>query len=209
MPIAENQVQQTEENGGARYILITQCLQNDFFLNKEFKKMLVGKDVPEPKVNRGSSRLQLGHDFPDKGPLGIFLEAVIDQRRREKNDRGILHVINIRDWHTPGAAYDGERRKYGAHCEEGTWGADYIEGLGKYLDPARDKKSTPSSAECQFFKEGSVQIYHVHSDSVFDFRPRFGGDSSCRPVLAIRHSQLSRFGYAYCQPDSGAPSRRA
>jgi len=186
MPTTENQVQQTEENGDARYILITQCLQNDLFLNREcklrlpdneVKKMLIGKDGPKPKVKPGGGQLQLGRGYPGKGPLGLFLEAVIGRRRRGKEGDGILHVINIRDWHEPGASYDQERCRYGAHCEKGTWGADYIEGLGEYLDPA-NKKSTPSSTEAQFFKEGSVRIYHVHSDSVFDFRPRSEGDGS-------------------------------
>jgi len=188
MPTTEHQVQQAQENGKARYILITQCLQNDFFLNREcklrlpdyeVKKMLMGgKSSPDLEGKPGGSRVQLGSGYPAKGPLGLFLEAVIGRRRRGKDGRGTLHVINIRDWHEPGASYDQERCRYGSHCEARTWGADYIEGLGKYLDPAGKKKSTPSSAEGQFFEEGSVRIYHVHSDSVFDFKPRSKGDGS-------------------------------
>lgn len=186
MPTTENQVQQVEENGDTRHILITQCLQNDFFLNREcklrlpdneVKKMLIGKGGPDLEGKPDERRVQLGHRYPAKGPLGLFLQAVIDRRRRGKDGHGTLHVINIRDWHEPSASYDQERRRYGAHSEKGTWGADYIEGLGEYLDPARNKKSTPSGAESQFFKEGGVRIYHVHSDSVFDFRPRLEGDS--------------------------------
>jgi nicotinamidase-related amidase len=184
MSTNENQIQQTEENGDVRYILITQCLQNDFFLNREcklrlpdneVKKMLIGKSGPDLKGKPDESRVQLGRGYPDKGPLGLFLKAVIDRRRRGKDGRGTLHVINIRDWHEPGASYDQERRRYSVHCEKGTWGADYIEGLGEYLDPA-NTESTPSSAESQFFEEGSVRIYHIHSDSVFDFKPRLVGE---------------------------------
>jgi hypothetical protein len=185
MSANENQVQQIEENGDVRYILITQCLQNDFFFNRECKlrlpdnevrKMLIGKGGPDLEGKPGGGRVQLGRGYPDKGPLGLFLKAVIGRRRRGQDGHGTLHVINIRDWHEPGASYDQERCRYGAHCEKGTWGADYIEGLGKHLDPARNKRPTPSSAEGQFFKEGSVRIYHVHSDSVFDFKPRLEGD---------------------------------
>ncbi|TEU13904.1 MAG: hypothetical protein E3J21_17510 [Anaerolineales bacterium] len=187
MPTTENQAQQTEKNGKARYILITQCLQNDFFLNREcklrlpdyeVKKMLIGKSGPDLEGKPDESRVQLGSGYPAKGPLGLFLEAVIGRRRRGKDGHGTLHVINIRDWHEPSASYDRERRRYGSHCEKGTWGTDYIEGLGEYLDPARSKRSTPSSAEGQFFAEGSVRIYHIQSDSVFDFKPRSEGDGS-------------------------------
>lgn len=199
MPTTENQVPQTEENGDMRYILITQCLQNDFFLNKEcklrlpdseVKKMLIGKDGPDLKLKPGGGRVQLGNGYPDKGPLGLFLQAMIDRRRRGKDGRGTLHLINIRDWHEPGASYDQERPRYGAHCEKGTWGANYIEGLGEYLDPARNRRSKLPSAEGQFFKEGSVRIYHVHSDSVFDFKPRSKVDGSRPGQVKFLPSEL-------------------
>ena len=80
----------------------------------------------------------------------------------------MLDVINIRDWHVPGDAYDAERRSYGSHCERGTWGAAYIEGLQHYLDPG----GAPVNEEARYFEEGSVRIHHVHTDSIFDFRPR-------------------------------------
>ena len=202
MPTTENQAQQTEENGKARYILITQCLQNDFFLNREcrlclpdaeVKKMLVGKDDeskdgPKLEVKQGSSQLELVRG--SKGPLGLFLEAVIGRRRRGKDGHGTLHVINIRDWHEPGPSYDQERCRYGSHCEKGTWGADYIEGLGEYLDPARNRRPKLPSAEGQFFKEGRVRIHHVHSDSVFDFKPRFQDDGSLPDQSKFPASEL-------------------
>ena len=55
---------------------------------------------------------------------------------RGEDGRGVLHVINIRDWHVPDDNYDFERRRYGAHCEAGTWGAGYVDGLEGWLDPA-------------------------------------------------------------------------
>ncbi len=102
------------------------------------------------------------------GPLGLFLEQTIGRRRRGEDGRGVLHVINIRDWHIPDDNYDSERRRYGAHCEAGTWGAGYVDGLEGWLDPA----GPLPSEEAQYFEQGSVRIHHVHADSIFDFRPR-------------------------------------
>jgi hypothetical protein len=157
-----------------RYILLTECLQNDFFLNRECRlylgdqaalSVLVGRDAKIPA--RGGGRLPVSRNAIGKGPLGVFLKAIFDQRRGAEG-RGTLHVINIRDWHAPGAAYDLERRVYGTHCERGTWGADYIDGLKGYLDPA----AGTSSADTRSFVEGDLRVCHIHADSVFDFRPR-------------------------------------
>ncbi len=159
-----------------RYVLITQCLQNDFFLNREcrlflpdqaVRSMLLGKKHFDFDT-RGGSRRRMPREVLEAGPLGLFLEATIGRRRRGEGDRGVLHVINIRDWHEPGDAYDAERRSYGPHCEGGTWGASYIEGLEKYLDPG----GSPQDEEARYFEEGSVRVHHVHSDSLFDFKPR-------------------------------------
>ena len=48
-----------------------------------------------------------------------------------------MHVINIRDWHVPGHGYDVERRAYGSHCESGTWGVRYVDGLDAIPRPHR------------------------------------------------------------------------
>lgn len=164
-----------------RYILLTECLQNDFFLNRECRlylgdqaalSMLVGRNAKLPP--RGGGRLRLSDADIEHGPLGVFLRAVHDQRRETAADdrravgRGTLHIINIRDWHEPGPAYDHERRVYGSHCEQGTWGAAYIDGVQHLLDPA----GRASAAEPRSYVEGSLRISHVHADSVFDFRPR-------------------------------------
>jgi hypothetical protein len=156
----------------SRYVLITQCLQNDFFLNDECRLKLPDTIVPQMLLGHRDFDLRAGGNSPDhrrakaigEGPLGIFLRATIGQRIDEEGAGGVLHVINIRDWHTPGAEYDRERRLYGSHCEAGTWGARYLEGLEGYLDP--------TNAEAADYAEaGAARFYHVRSDSIFDFKP--------------------------------------
>jgi hypothetical protein len=167
------------ENGSGdrtRYVLITQCLQNDFFLNRECRlflpdsaarTMLLGKRGFDRDLGTASRRHVSANDLV-AGPLGLFLEATIGRRRRGEDGNCTLDVINIRDWHETDDNYDVERRLYGAHCQRGTWGAAYIDGLDRYLDPAGAR----ASEEARFFEEGSVRIHHVHADSLFDFRPR-------------------------------------
>jgi len=168
-----------------RYILITQCLQNDFFFNTQCKlclpreavrKMLIGRkgkngDSTTEKSNQATQRLELKKQDITRGPLGLFLKGVTSNRKS-----GVLHMVNIRDWHMPSESYDEERAKYGAHCEERTWGADYIDGLRKYLDPIRKGtgQSTVAEKRSRFFKKDNIHVYHVYSDSIFDFRPRYG-----------------------------------
>src|SRR5262249_24576643 len=109
------------------------------------------------------------------GPLGLFLEQTIGRRRRGEDGRGVLHVINIRDWHVPDENYDFERRRYGAHCEAGGGGAGYVEGLQEWPAPAGSQLID----KARYFEEGTVRIHHVHADSIFDFRPsrdRIGAD---------------------------------
>ena len=165
-------IPQVEES---RYVLITECLQNDFLLNPECRLALPEAVVRGVLLGRGRFDLKTGEGvrrLPAKavaaGPLGVFLEQTIGRRRRGEDGHGVLHVINIRDWHVPDDNYDFERRKYGAHCEAGTWGAGYVDGLEGWLDPAEALPST----EARYFEEGSVRIHHVHADSIFDFRPR-------------------------------------
>jgi hypothetical protein len=155
---------------------LTECLQNDFFLNREcrlflpdvaVKTMLLGKRRFDHDLGAGSRRTIPAADLR-AGPLGLFFEATVGSRRRGGDGAGTLDVINIRDWHIPDDAYDAERRRYGAHCESGGWGAAYLDGLRDYLDPG----GSSASAEATFFEEGSVRIHHVHADSLFDFRPR-------------------------------------
>jgi hypothetical protein len=161
-----------------RHILITQCLQNDLFLDPEcrlwigddaLRRLLVAKDDYEHYQPDGDPR-RIPPDLLENGPLGLFLHACVG-RRFTGEQEGLLHVINIRDWHRPDDSYDAERRMYGRHCEANTWGAQYLDGLEKYLDPA-DPLPLPDG-RAAYHSEGNARIYHVHSDSVFDFRPRW------------------------------------
>src|SRR5215471_9124473 len=129
-----------------RYVLLTQCLQNDFFLNREcrlslpdeaVKTMLLGKRAYDQDLGTGSKRTISPAELR-AGPLGLFLATMIGSRRSGERGIGTLDVINIRDWHIPGDAYDAERRRYGAHCERGSWGAAYLDGLADHLDPGRE-----------------------------------------------------------------------
>jgi hypothetical protein len=156
-----------------RFVLITQCIQNDLFLNRDCRLRLPDTIVPLMLLGNGDFDLSADGNGPDEkraaaieqGPFGIFLQAAVG--RRFENDRlPVLHVINVRDWHVPGHGYDLERRAYGSHCEAGTWGVRYVEGLERFLDPVR------SADDGDYAEVGAARIYHVRSDSVFDFKPR-------------------------------------
>jgi hypothetical protein len=152
-------------------VLITQCLQNDLFLNDGCRLKLPETIVPQMLVGNSNFDLRAGGNGADarradairEGPLGIFLGATAG---RAFDSDFTLHVINIRDWHVPGETYDAERRAYGAHCERGTWGVSYLEGLEGWLDP------TGTSDVADYAERGGARIYHLRSDSVFDFKPR-------------------------------------
>jgi hypothetical protein len=181
----------TEE--GARYILITECLQNDFFLNPECRlflqdeaarKILLAKNDQHAYPTEGAPR-RVPEKLLDRGPLGLFLQTAVGDRLAGRRS-SLIHVINIRDWHVPDDSYDAERRLYGRHCEAGTWGAGYIDGLEKYLDP---EKPLPDGG-ARFCQRGSARIYHVHADSIFDFRPRWEERSTGRQKF--HQSELER-----------------
>ena len=54
----------------------------------------------------------------------------------------------------------------GPTAKPGTWGVGYLEGTEGWLDPS----GTGDSAI--YSEKGSARIYHLRSDSLFDFRPR-------------------------------------
>jgi hypothetical protein len=163
-----------------RYVLITQCLQDDLFLNADCRLRL-----PEHEA----ARILYGGTFDGSsvegarrqetianGPLGSFLRHSIGARMEtEDEDVPLLHVINIRDWHERGRQYDEERRTYGMHCEAGTQGAEYLRPLRDYLDPRSGNVGPRSSARTgderaiDIFRRGRLRMYHIRSDSVFDF----------------------------------------
>ena len=156
-----------------RYVLLTECLQNDFFLNTECRLRLPDTIVPQMLLGTSRFNLHAEGNAPSTaraaanaaGPLGVFLGAAVGARRDDA-ELSPLHVLNLRDWHVPGSTYDAERRLYGTHCEERTWGAEYLEGLTDFLDP------TATGATDDYAEAGAARVYHVRSDSVFDFKPR-------------------------------------
>jgi hypothetical protein len=170
-PDREPQMSASATRSETRYVLVTQCLQNDLFLNDGCRLKLPDTVVPQMLLGNDGFDLRTGGNAPNarraqairEGPLGIVLDATVG---RAIHGDATLHVINIRDWHLPGAAYDAERRTYGAHCESGTWGAGYLEGAGDWLDP------TGVGDVSDYSERGSARIYHVRSDTMFDFKPR-------------------------------------
>ena len=178
-----------------RYILITECLQNDLFLNPECRIFLQDEAARQLLVAKRDNDKYRVEDAPrrvsaellKRGPLGLFLEATIGERFTGRQP-GLLHVINIRDWHTPDDSYDAERRTFGRHCLAGSWGASYIEGLEGYLDPAPPRPDGKAS----FCERGNARIYHIHADSVFDFRPRWDERPQGQPQPKFHPSELER-----------------
>jgi hypothetical protein len=167
----------TESGGaGARFLLITDCLQNDFFLNNVSpvalpeatrRAILLGRRNFDLSFREGD-QLRAGEKDLEQGPLGIFLRSTIGRRFTGEAGDGILHVVNIRQWRGRDQAYEEEGPPK-AYCETGTWGARYIDGLARYLDPLPPEPD----GRAAFCGRGSVRIYHVHADSTFDFHPRW------------------------------------
>jgi hypothetical protein len=156
-----------------RFVLLTQCIQNDFFLNGDCRLRLPDTIVPQILLGTSGFDLHAGGNRADAkradaiaaGPFGVFLRDAVG-RRIEDATLPVVHVINVRDWHVPGEGYDLERRAYGSHCEAGTWGVGYVDGLDRFLDP------TGSAHERDYAEAGAARFYHLRSDSVFDFKPR-------------------------------------
>lgn len=188
------------DDGGV-YILITQCLQNDFFLNlnchlslpADAAEKLLIHPMSEKTFSESRSCREIDAATLSRGPLGRLLEATVGKRLRG-GGQGTLHLVNIRDWHTPGESYDRERRVYGSHCQAGTWGADYIDGLTRLLDPdgTRRKIGDGRSEDPGFSPEGkqhgTVVVHHVHSNTLFDLESfAFLGSE----LAGIRRSELA------------------
>ncbi|MFI2210550.1 hypothetical protein [Streptomyces sp. NPDC020141] len=158
-----------------RYILITQCLQNDLFLNLDCQLSLPDSAVSKLLLDAESGdtlrteghRRTLTRAQLARSPLARFLDATVGSRTRGHGD-GLLHLVNIRDWHVPGEAYDLERRQYGAHCEARTWGAEYVDGLGELLDP-------PPPEDGREDWGGRLRVHHVLSNTLFDFQHSASG----------------------------------
>lgn len=175
---------------GPTYVLITQCLQNDFLFSLTCRLRLpaeaAGKLLLHP--TRGTSfgesggKRILSRGTVLDGPLGRLLKATVGERL-DGRGLGTLHLVNIRDWHTASERYDHERREYGAHCEAGAWGAAYPDALVDFLDPLRDRRpDDPHSAHAAFDargeRKGNVVVHHVHSNSLFDLEAKASGERS-------------------------------
>jgi nicotinamidase-related amidase len=106
-----------------RYLLFTECLQNDFVAP-------LPADAPLPNelhIGRSESRRLLGDpegNWKEEGPLARFLRAF-----RAGAGRG-HSGIHVRDWHDPGdPATRAHLDHFGPHCLRGTVGAQFVDPL--------------------------------------------------------------------------------
>lgn len=167
------------------HILITQCLQNGFFLaeksrlclpEKAVDNMLLGTDSSVSAELKNQSKKANKRVYPKgqlkKGPLYTFLNTLINSV--PKGDE--LRVLHLRDWHSPSPRYDAERQLYGGHCEAGTWEAAPLAGYEEFLEPwGCDKDQAQLAQTLSGFSQanqigGNIIYYDVRSDSVFDFK---------------------------------------
>jgi nicotinamidase-related amidase/aminoglycoside phosphotransferase (APT) family kinase protein len=102
-----------------RYILFTQCLQNDFVA-----PVAAGRPIPNQlHIGAAESGRLVGEDART-GPMGRFLRAFYQGAGEEQA------VVHIRDWHDaadPAQAH--HLAHFGMHCLKDTPGAAYIEPL--------------------------------------------------------------------------------
>jgi nicotinamidase-related amidase len=190
------------------YILITQCLQNSFFLAEEGRlclppkmvaHMLIGgseKDEevadnvwPETEKNEEGIRRCVKESKLKEGPLYRFLNTLLNDKQRTNT----LHIITIKDWHIASENYDRERRTYGPHCEAGTWQAQVIDGFEKLLEPhglnpVPSSVTLPSAPDAlEDCRVGRNVYYEVRSDTLFDFLPEPAkGNGSPQPSRLTR-----------------------
>lgn len=180
------------------YILITQCLQNNFFLSRDnslkleedqaLKMLLKDRDAIDRYVEREGNRRTINipsnpiagamtsgrsRNPLEEGPLYQFFHATLNDPNRA-ND---LHVIHIKDWHRPSESYNRERKRYGSHCEAGTWEAQPIDGFDQFLQPWPHRQilaEPPGQGEQQTlagFQKGKTTHYEILSNTIHDFLP--------------------------------------
>jgi nicotinamidase-related amidase len=106
-----------------RYLLFSECLQNDFVA-----PIAPGAPLPnELHIGRGESRRLLGDPegrWAVEGPLARFLRAF--QAGVERDHAG----IHVRDWHDPDDPLTrAHLEHFGTHCVRGTAGARFVEPL--------------------------------------------------------------------------------
>jgi len=106
-----------------RYLLFSECLQNDFVA-----PMKAGAPLPNQlHIGRAESRRLLGDPegpWTEEGPLARFLSAF---RAGAGRDHASVH---IRDWHDPeDPATRAHLEHFGSHCVRGTSGAEFVAPL--------------------------------------------------------------------------------
>src|SRR5436190_22408426 len=91
------------QDDAPRYVLITECLQNDFLLNAQCRLALPEAVVRSVLLGRDGARVSASDGirrFPAnavaEGPVGRLLDDTIGSRMRREESRGVLHVINVR-----------------------------------------------------------------------------------------------------------------
>ncbi len=110
-----------------RYLLLTQCLQNDFV-----GPLPAGAPLPNAlHIGRAESRRLLGEpegDWPREGPLARFLA------RWGAGGGPHHHAVHVRDWHDPDdPATRGHLGHFGAHCLRGSDGARFVSPLERLI----------------------------------------------------------------------------
>lgn len=111
-----------------RYLLFTECLQNDFVA-----PMSAGAPLPnELHIGRAESRRLLGDPdgaWAEEGPLARFLRAF-------QTGAGPDHTsVHIRDWHDPDdSATRTHLEHFGRHCVRGTDGAKFVLPLAPLVE---------------------------------------------------------------------------
>jgi nicotinamidase-related amidase len=111
-----------------RYLLFSECLQNDFVA-----PMPAGAPLPnELHIGRAESRRLLGDPdgaWAEEGPLARFLAAF-------RRGAGPSHSsVHIRDWHDPDdAATRAHLEHFGRHCLRGTPGAAFVAPLAPVVE---------------------------------------------------------------------------
>jgi nicotinamidase-related amidase len=106
-----------------RYLLFTECLQNDFVA-----PLATGAPLPnELHIGRVESRRLLGDPdgaWREEGPLARFLQSFRAGAGASQS------TIHIRDWHDPqDPATRAHLDHFGVHCVRGTKGAAFVDPL--------------------------------------------------------------------------------
>lgn len=127
-----------------RYLLLTQCLQNDFV-----GPLPAGAPLPNGlHIGRAESRRLLGEpggEWASEGPLARFLS------RWGAGGGPNHHALHVRDWHDPeDPATRGHLAHFGAHCLRGSQGARFVAPLEQLLEQGRGHRVVDSAILSDF-----------------------------------------------------------